>query len=125
MADEARSIDARASSFGDEPTEVTLEVVDRSTRWRATRAGPLLAGGVLLAPVAFILPPHVPWALGVAGTGAFLAVRKWRERHTLVGVDGRCPHCGDDLVLEGHTALRAPHALDCDACHNHVTLRWS
>jgi hypothetical protein len=125
LPESARSIDAEATSFGDDPTTVSLQVLPRSTRWRAARAAPLLAGGLVLAPVAFILPPHVPWALGVAGTGAFLAHRKWRERRTLTGLDGPCPHCGTALTLAGDTALRSPHTHDCDACHHHVTLHWS
>jgi hypothetical protein len=120
VPDSPHTLEVRATSFGDEPTTVTLEVTPRSARWRAGRAGPFLAGALLLAPMA-LFPPHAPWALGAAGA-AFFAFRKWRERVTLTDMDGPCPHCGEELRLAGHTALRSPHTLDCDSCHHHVTL---
>lgn len=122
MPETSRTVDARATAFGNDPTEVRLAVMDRSTRWRAARAGPLLGGGLVLAVLA-VFPPHAPWAL-LAGLGAYLAFRKWRERHTLTDLDGPCPHCGERLALAGDTALKSPHTLDCDACHHHVTLHW-
>lgn len=119
------SVPARAESFGDDPTEGRVGVIARTSAWRVSHATPPLVIGLLLSPVLFIVPPHVPWALGAVGVGALLAVRKWRERFTLTRLDLPCPHCGQPLALAGPVALRQPHSLSCDACHHHVTLNVS
>lgn len=117
-----QQVPARAESFGDEPTRGHVHVIARTSGWRVSHATPPLVIGLLLAPVLFIVPPHVPWALGAVGVGVLLAVRKWNERLTLTRVAVPCPHCGQPLPRTGPVALRQPHSLSCDACHHHVTL---
>lgn len=116
------SLIAEARVFGHDPTPVTLRVVPRSTAWRAGRAARWLAAGAVLAPVVAVLPPHAPWAVGAGAGGVVLALRKWGERFTLVGVDGRCPRCGSILVHSGRTPLRVPHPTACEGCGNPVAL---
>lgn len=122
MSEGGRRVRATATSFGDPQTAGTAAVITRTTGWRISRATPPIVVGLLLAPVLFIVPPHVPWALGTLGVGILLAVRKWRERFTLTTLDVPCPHCGETLRLGQPTALRQPHPLTCDACHHHITL---
>ncbi|MGA0872435.1 MAG: hypothetical protein ACO3SJ_06155, partial [Phycisphaerales bacterium] len=43
--------------------------ITRTTGWRISRATPPIVVGLLLAPVLFIVPPHVPWSLGALGGG--------------------------------------------------------
>ena len=109
---------ARASVFGFDPTPLRLTVESRSTAWRATRAAAFVGGGLVLAPVVALAPPHVAWAMGSVLTGGFLGWRKWVERFTLVAVEGDCPKCGDALTLDGATRLRARSTLPCPGCHH-------
>ncbi len=112
-----------AHVFGHDDTDVRLELMARSTRWRAGHAARYLVGGTLLAPIVAAIPPHVPWAAGAGFGGLFLAARKWRERFTLVGVEGRCPRCGTALGLSNAAPLKDPHSVFCANCKNPVVLR--
>ena len=111
-------VPAQAHVFGFEPTEVALEVEPRTTAWRATRAGVLAGGGIVLAPIVMVLPPHVAWALGSVVTGGLLGWRKWVERFTLISVEGACPKCAAALSLESPTRLRARSTLSCPDCQH-------
>ena len=111
-------IPAKAHVFGFTPTELVLTVTPRSTPWRAARAGAFAGGGLVLAPIVMVLPPHVAWALGSVVTGGFLGWRKWIERFTWTGVEGRCPKCSAELRLDGATRLRARVSLACADCQH-------
>ncbi len=116
------TVSAKAQVFGHDPTSVQLTLVPRTTRWRAVRAAPFLVGGIVLAPILGILPPHAPWAVGAGGGGLYMALRKWGERFTFVGVEGICPRCGAGLNLSGAPPLKMPHRIPCDACGNPVSI---
>ena len=109
--------------FGHDPRPATLSLVPRSTAWRATRAARFAVIGAVLAPVVAILPPHAPWAVAAGAGGAVLALRKWRERYTLVALDGECPRCDRELATEGVGPLREPHRVSCEGCGNPVEVR--
>jgi len=119
------TVPARVTLFGHEATNAVVTLKPRSTRWRVTRALPLVGGGLALAPVAALVPPHVPWAAGAMIGGAVLGRRRWLERFTLVGLDARCPRCGAALSLPGPTRLRSPLSLDCESCHHQPVLQVS
>lgn len=106
----------RIEAFGFTPTEAQLRVIPRSTSWRMTRAMLSAAIGLGAAPVVFILPPHVPWALGAAGLGIFFAVRFAREHQTLVSLTGTCPKCGAAVTQDRPAPVRFPHHMSCPAC---------
>lgn len=116
-ADEGVRVPARLSIFGYDPAVVDLVVVPRSRRWRMLGAARTMGIALVLTPVAALVPPHAPWALGVLGVGAILARRRWQERYTVVGVEGVCPKCGADLEV-GVGRLRDPHPLPCESCHH-------
>lgn len=113
----------RVSLFGHQPTSASMVLVARTARWRGLRAFLSAAGGFALAPIVGLVPPHVPWALGVIGVGLFLARRRLREHHTLISVEVMCPRCGAELSIPKPTALRTPHTLTCDTCHYEPVLR--
>lgn len=116
------TVQGEARVFGHDPAAVTLQVVPRTTGWRAGRALRWLAAGVIVAPVVAVLPPHAPWAVAAGTGGVVLALRKWGERFTLVGLEGSCPRCGAPLVHHGSTPLKTPHSTACEGCGNPVAL---
>ncbi len=103
--------------FGYEPTPVDLHLVPRPTRWRVGGAVRIGAVAGVLTPLAAVVPPHAPWALGVLGTGAILVHRRLNERFTVSSADGACPKCGGRLSAGGGR-LRRPHPASCESCHN-------
>ncbi|RMH20867.1 MAG: hypothetical protein D6701_03355 [Gemmatimonadetes bacterium] len=108
--------------FGHDPTAAEARLVPRTARWRWSRAALRMGIALVLAPLAALVPPHAPWALGVLGVGFVLARRRWRERYTLVRAEGRCPRCGADLRLERPAPLASPHAFSCGTCHHEPAL---
>lgn len=120
-----RQAKGRISAFGFDSTEASAEVIPRSSGWRMTRALLALAIGLGVAPVVFILPPHVPWALAAVASGAYFARRFATERRTLVRLEGRCPRCGSQIRVEKQTVLKDPHPLSCSGCGNDVLLEVS
>lgn len=110
-------IPGRIVLFGFEPQAVTLHLLPRSRRWRLLGAGRTVGVALVLAPVAGLVPPHVPWALGVLGVGGFLGRRRFQERFTVVGIQGTCPKCGVALEAD-RTRLRFPHPIPCETCHH-------
>lgn len=108
--------DASINLFGFDPTDATLLLRPRSRSWRvggAIRTGVIT---LLVAPVVTVIPPHVPWAIGVLAGGTFLVRRRLQEAYTVVGVEGTCPRCGGELEAPGGK-LREPHPVMCTACH--------
>jgi hypothetical protein len=75
-------------------------------------------GALILAPVAGLLPPHAPWIVGVLGIGGFLGWRRWRERFTVLSLEGPCPKCGGALKIPGGTPLRPVMTLSCQGCNH-------
>jgi hypothetical protein len=106
------------SLFGFPPAEASLEVLPRSLAWRGARASIFLGGGLLLAPILGMLPPHVPWVAGALACGGFLGVRKWRERFTLITLRGDCPRCGGRVSTPSGIPLRSSISVPCEACHH-------
>lgn len=108
-------LQGRVEAFGFPTSVASIDAIARPASWRATRA--LLAAGIGLgvAPVAAIIPPHIPWALGALIGGAVVARRRATERHTLRSLDAKCPRCGSALSTEPGR-LTATRALQCAAC---------
>ena len=104
--------------FGFPPKEATLEALSRGLVWRGFRAFVFIGGGLLLAPLVGLVPPHAPWIVGSLGLGGFLGIRKWRERFTLLGFQGMCPGCGQPLHLKPGSPLRSRMSAPCEGCHH-------
>ena len=106
------------SLFGFPPVEASLKVVPRSVAWRGALASAYVGGGLLLAPILGMVPPHAPWAVGVLVCGGFLGVRKWRERFTLLSLDGACPKCGGKVSIPSRVPLKSGISVPCEGCHH-------
>lgn len=111
------SVTGRATLFGYDPTPVELELVPRGKRWRTMGVVRIAVVAAVLAPVAAIVPPHAPWALGVLGVAGLLIHRRLKERFTVAEAKGPCPKCGGRLSAASGR-LRDPHPAACEACHN-------
>lgn len=111
-------VTARLRVFGSPETPARARVVPRSVSWRLLRAGGLAAAGVVAAPVVALIPPHAAWAMGSVVTGLVLAARRWAERWTVLALEGRCPRCGEPMILHRPTRLRSAWSVGCDACHH-------
>jgi hypothetical protein len=110
------------SLFGFPSTVAQLEVLPRSTRWRAFRATLFMGGALVLAPLVGLVPPHAPWVVGVVGIGSFMGVRKWRERFTVLSLRGKCPKCGGAVFLPEGTPLRRVMTVSCEGCNHDSSL---
>ena len=110
------------SLFGFSSTEAVLELLPRSRSWRAVRATVFIGGGLVLAPAVGLFPPHVPWATGALVLGLFLGLRKWRERFTIVSLQGRCPKCGGPMAIREGTPLRKTISVPCEGCNHESRL---
>jgi hypothetical protein len=104
--------------FGFPPERAVVHVIPRNPAWRGVRALGFIGGGILLAPLVGVIPPHAPWIAGALGFGFFFGIRKWRERYTLETLEACCPKCGQPMALRRGTPLRPTHSVPCDGCHH-------
>lgn len=109
-------LDARLTLFGSASRPATLEVTPRPRAQRATRALLYTGFALLLAPLAAVVPPHVPWAIAVLGLGAWRARGEWRGEYELRAFEGACPRCGEKLKLDARY-VTLPLAVPCYSCH--------
>lgn len=114
---------ARLTLFGFTPTAADVEIIHRPRSWRATRALLSIAVAVGVAPVAALVPPHLPWPIVALGAGLYLAVRRWTERYTLRSLAGRCPKCGHAQTVDSPVKLKDPHAMTCAGCSHDLVLQ--
>ena len=113
---------ARITLFGFTATPARVRVASRPRSWRLTRALFIALGTLGITPLVALVPPHIPWAVLSLGTGSFLAVRRLRERTTLLAMEGSCPRCAAPQTLGEPMRLRAPHRFPCPACHHELEL---
>lgn len=113
---------ARLTLRGHEPRPAELEVEYRDARTRMTRAALSLVGLWLLAPLVFLLPPHLPWGFGAVIAGIFFAYRQWTGEYIVRRFEGGCPRCGTALSLPPGSRIRLPHAMNCYHCHHEPVL---
>lgn len=114
-------IGGKVTLFGFDPTSATARLRPRQRQWRLRGTVGILIVTFLVAPCVVVVPPHVPWVLGVLATGIVLARRRWTHRFTLEELEATCPRCGTDLrVPPGR--LRVPQPLTCESCRNDLSL---
>ena len=101
--------------FGGSTTEARAQVIERSARWRHVGAAQQLLWW-LLAPVAFFIPPHIPWVLLVLGIGGYKAAVRLMEHRTLLALHGPCPKCGTEQAFSEIGRMRRPHKVTCAHC---------
>ncbi|UCC25968.1 MAG: hypothetical protein JSU98_02490 [Gemmatimonadales bacterium] len=108
--------------FGYPETPAEVVILRRSVPWRGVRAGAFGLGGLVVAPVVALIPPHAAWALAAVVTGLVLGGLKWAERYTLLTLSSRCPRCGAPVEVQGPTRLKGRLMVDCEGCHHGSTL---
>ncbi|MHB1169252.1 MAG: hypothetical protein ACYC28_08220 [Longimicrobiales bacterium] len=113
---------ARLACFGAQPTAARVELLERPFSWRVTRA--LIAAGIGLgiAPLAAIIPPHIPWAGAALIGGGVIARGRWVEHHTLARIEGTCPRCGGEIEMTPDRRLKSPESITCGNCGETVLL---
>ena len=113
---------ARLTLRGHDPQPAVLGVVYRPPRTRATKALLTLLGFWVLAPIVFLIPPHIPWALLAVAAGIYLAYRQWNGEYVVQTFSGSCPRCGATLSLAPGSKIRLPHKMVCFQCHHEPVL---
>ena len=116
------SVPAQITLFGFDGVSADARIEARSRGWRARRAAIALAAGLIAAPLAALVPPHAPWALGALGIGLLTARRRWAEAHTLHFLEGACPRCGEGITLSRPARLRHPDATSCPSCQYELAI---
>ena len=114
-------VEGEAVLFGFPSTRAVLDIQPRPKAWRASGAAARMGGGVVMAGMMFVVPPHVPWIMGWLVIGGVMARRRWSERYTLQGVEATCPKCGAPLTVKS-SRLRTPHPISCETCHFEIRL---
>lgn len=115
-------LDLQLRLGGHSPGPARLEALVRPGAVRAGRAAGIALAGILLAPIAFLLPPHLPWGLAVVVTTAVLAWREWRGVYRVCSFSGSCPRCGSPLEIRAGAQLDLPHPISCYQCHHEPVL---
>ncbi len=114
---------AHITLFGFDPARATARVETRGVAWRARRSSLALVGGVIVAPLAALVPPHAPWALAALGVSLVTARHYWTERHSLHALEGDCPRCGEGVSISRVVRLRHPHPISCTSCRYELAIR--
>lgn len=107
---------------GHEPVPAQVDLVRRTRRTRVTNTLLTLLASWVLAPILFLLPPHIPWAAGALLVGAYLAYRQWIGEYEVHAFSGACPRCGTALPIKPGSRIRLPHHVNCYHCHHEPTL---
>ena len=114
---------ARLALPGHAPTPAEVQVRPRPRKQRMTRALTLLVVFWALVPLVFLIPPHLPWALGAFAAGIYFALRSWRGEFVLDAFSGACPRCGEPLSIAPVTLVKIPHTVTCYHCHHEPALQ--
>ncbi len=121
-AGERRMAVGRIRLRGYATTAADLELTYRSPKTRLTSAALALLGCWALAPVVFFIPPHIPWAIGAVGAGAYLAYRRWTGEYIVHSFASLCPNCGQPLSMKADQLVELPHLVPCFNCHHEPRL---
>lgn len=113
---------ARTSLRGHEPRPAEISLEQRSRQTRMTRSILTLLGFLILAPIVFFIPPHIPWALLAVGAGFYFAWRQWSGEYIVHGFAGQCPRCESSLEIKPGEKIKLPLEMDCYECHHKPVL---
>lgn len=118
MTEHSRTLPARLTIFGFEPTAGQMDVEYRPRSIRMTRTLVSLALFWGIAPIVLLIPPHIEWALGALIAGVYYARKNWKAEYIVKAFEGPCPSCRTGLELKAGTMIRFPHGLTCFECHH-------
>lgn len=108
-------VPARLVFMGGQSSEARARVIERSAAWRRSQAiKDLLL--LLLVPIVFFIPPHIPWVAIVIGLALFRAFNHNREYRTLLSLHGACPKCGTEQDFTELGRMGNPHKVTCANC---------
>ena len=107
---------------GHEPQPAEIAVEPRPRQTRLVRSLATLGGFLLLAPLVFFIPPHIPWVLLALGAGLYFGRREWVGEYVVHSFSGRCPRCDAELSIKPGDKVRFPLELDCYNCHHKPTV---
>lgn len=116
FSNKARPVPARVGALGLYATNADLLAIHRSQGERLLRAGLIVLGGMLAAPIAFLIPPHFEWSAAVMVMSLWFARQAWVGEWIVERMTGLCPRCAGALVIRRGTVLVLPHSLTCAAC---------
>ncbi|HET7230508.1 MAG TPA: hypothetical protein VFJ16_10935 [Longimicrobium sp.] len=108
-------VPARLVFMGGASSEARARVIERSAAWRRSQAVKDLLL-LLLVPVVFFIPPHIPWVLLVIFLALFRAFNHNREYATLLSLHGTCPKCGAEQDFSELGRMGNPHKVTCASC---------
>jgi hypothetical protein len=117
MASTEHDVPVRLSIFGMPPREGTARVRRRDAGERSARA--LRAGGLLLglAILSVFLPiAHFVLVPGFLIAAPIFAIRRLRERDSIVALSGTCPRCDAPRTFEAGGAMRDHLRTTCAVC---------
>jgi hypothetical protein len=122
---ETREIQLRLEVKGADPTTGVVRVLDRSRAQRVGRALKVLAlcWGVGAACV-FIPLVHFVMPALLLVTGVVLAVLRWRDSASIVGLEVACPRCRLTGKLVSSGPIRDGGELHCDGCGFQVAMHF-
>jgi hypothetical protein len=120
--DEARDVAARVGGLGVYATGAELRAARRTRAERLTRTALTLAGCWLLAPLAFLIPPHFESSVVAFVLSLYLGRRAWVGEWQVESMRGACPRCDAELTLKRGTVLFLPHTLHCGSCRGELWL---
>lgn len=122
MTNELTSSPASLRIRGHDAQPADLTVERRPKQARVTRAGLALFGFLLLAPVVFFIPPHLPWVLIAVTAGVYFAYKQWTGEYVVHQFRGTCPRCNAELRIDPGTKVKLPLQMDCYECHHQPVL---
>lgn len=108
---------------GHEPKPATIQIEKRPRQSRMTKSILSLLGFLILAPIVFFIPPHIPWAVLAVCAGFYLAYRQWTGEYIVHQFSGECPRCGNNLEIKPGTKIKLPLEMDCYECHHKPALQ--
>lgn len=115
-------LEARLSLFGFVPTPATLSATRRPRAERVLRAIFAVATAVVVAPIVFLIPPHIEWVVLTVITGLYWTRKNWIAELVVESLNAVCPRCYARVTAKAGTTLRLPHGLVCYSCHEHPVL---
>src|SRR5262245_22145821 len=86
-------LQARLSLFGFVPTPATLTALRRARAERVLRAIFAAATAVVVAPMVFLIPPHIEWVILTVITGLYWTRKSWIAEFEVESLEAVCPRC--------------------------------
>ncbi len=108
---------------GHEAVPAQVRMIHRSKRTRTVGGLLALLGFWALAPVVFLLPPHIPWLLGALAAGVYFGYKQWNGEYEVRSFAGECPRCHASLSIPPGSRIRLPYRMDCFRCHHEPSLQ--